>query len=173
MNALLNMDSLLLAGIAVLISVLLLIFAILIYVRQNRLLKRYRMLLSGETGRDLEQLLLQQQEAIARLEGEVAELHHRVAELAEQAKTHVQKVGIVRFNPFPDTGSDLSFAVALLDAEDNGVVVTSLYGRSESRTYAKPLTRGVSRYQLTDEEKEAIQRARSGDLRRQEQVAAR
>lgn len=172
MNQLMD-TSMLLSGIAVLISLIMLTVTILIYVRQNRLLKRYRLLLNGNAGQDLEHLLLQQQETINRLEADVKELNRRVEELAQEAKSHVQKIGVVRFNPFPDTGSDLSFSIALLDGEDNGVVLSSLYGRSESRTYAKPLTGGVSTYQLTGEEKEAIERARTGELRRHDQPARR
>ena len=57
-------------------------------------------------------------------------------------------------------GADLSFSCALLDGQDNGVVVTSLYGRTECRTYAKPIRAGASSYVLTDEEKQALMQAR-------------
>ena len=69
-------------------------------------------------------------------------------------------MGVVRFNAFSNTGSDLSFAVALLDDHDNGVVFCSLFGRSESRVYAKPISKGESSYLLTAEEKEALQKAK-------------
>jgi len=79
--------------------------------------------------------------------------------MCRKEKKHVQKVGVVRFNPFKDIGGDQSFSIALLDEEDNGLVITSLYGREGNRVYAKPIEGGQSKYQLSDEEKEAISRA--------------
>ena len=72
----------------------------------------------------------------------------------------VQKVAIVRYNAFKDVGSDLSFSIALLDNDDNGVVISGLYGRETSTTYAKPIDLGRSPYILTDEEVQAISLAR-------------
>jgi hypothetical protein len=71
----------------------------------------------------------------------------------------VQRVGVVRFDAFEDMGGQLSFATALLDAHGRGVVLSSIHGRREARIYAKPVESGTSRYNLTDEEKEAIKRA--------------
>ena len=64
---------------------------------------------------------------------------------------------MVRFNAFKDVGSDLSFAIALLDRNDNGVVLNGLYGSDSSNIYAKPIKGGVSTYQLSDEEKYALE----------------
>ena len=70
-----------------------------------------------------------------------------------------QKIGIVRYNAFKDTGSDLSFTLALLDKYNNGVVLNGIYARDSSNIYAKPIENGASKYVLSDEEKEAINRA--------------
>lgn len=153
------LDPVLIAVVALVVGFLALILIIVFAARQAKLLKRYRLLLNGNQGQDVEQLLLTQGAAIEQLQSELAQLQRRVDILGTEAKLHVQKVGTVRFCAFPDTGSDLSFAIALLDAGDNGVVLSSLYGRSESRTYAKPILAGKSTYQLSDEEKEAIARA--------------
>ena len=72
----------------------------------------------------------------------------------------LERVGVVRFNPYHDTGGDYSFAVALLDAAGGGVVITGLYHRDRCRVYAKPVATWGSSYTLTDEEREAIARAR-------------
>lgn len=160
-----RIDSLfMMAGAALVICLILFVLTLLIYVRQRRLLTRYRKLLNGESPQDLESMLLEQDRMIRSLEAQVAALERQNASHLEDAKRHVQKVGMVRFNAFPDTGSDLSFAVALLDGEDNGVVLSSLYGRTESRIYAKPIQNGTSTYKLSDEEIEAIQKARAGHL---------
>jgi hypothetical protein len=66
---------------------------------------------------------------------------------------------MVRYNAFPDTGSDQSFSVAMLDADGNGLVLSSLYGRTETRTYAKPVQGGKSTYPLSDEETAALLQA--------------
>jgi hypothetical protein len=131
-----------------------------ILVRQTKLLRRYRLLLNGESGRDLDSILLAQGDDLETLKQAVTALDRRVDTLAAEALNHVQRTGIVRFNAFPDTGSDLSFAIALLDGHDNGFVISSLYGRHESRIYAKPIKAGVSTYTLSEEEKQALAIAR-------------
>ena len=66
---------------------------------------------------------------------------------------------MVRYSAFKDTGSDLSFAVAMLDENNDGVVFNGIYSREMSNIYAKPVKNGVSEYTLSEEEKEAIRRA--------------
>lgn len=91
----------------------------------------------------------------------------RIDELAEKAKNlredgllHVQKIGLVRFNPFEKMGGDQSFTLALLDGQDNGVVISSLHRREETRIYAKTVKKGKKvEYEFSDEEKEAIKKA--------------
>lgn len=72
----------------------------------------------------------------------------------------LQHVGVVRFNPFHDTGGDYSFAVALLDAQGGGVLLTGMYHRDQCRVYAKPVRGWTSEYELTEEERAAIEQAR-------------
>ena len=79
--------------------------------------------------------------------------------LDDNMKKCTQKIGIVRYNAFKDTGSDLSFSLAILDDYNNGVVLNGIYARDSSNIYAKPVENGNSKYVLSDEEKEAINRA--------------
>ncbi len=74
-----------------------------------------------------------------------------------------EKVGIVRYNAFQDTGSDLSFALALLDEKNNGVVLNGIYSREMSNIYAKPVENGKSKYTISEEENLAIEKAINGD----------
>lgn len=83
--------------------------------------------------------------------------------LRRENKFNVQKVGIVRFNPFREVGGDQSFSIAFLDGTDSGVVITSLYTRAENRVYGKPIKAGLSEYLLSEEEKKAIQIAKHGN----------
>lgn len=73
----------------------------------------------------------------------------------------IRNIGIVRFNPFPDAGGDQSFAIALLDSEGSGVVISSLHARTDTRVFAKPVDGGRSRYPLSDEEQDAIRKAQA------------
>ena len=69
------------------------------------------------------------------------------------------KVAIVRFRAFEDMGSDLSYAVAMLDSHNNGVVLSSIFAREDSRSYAKPIVNGTSTYPMTSEEEDALRQA--------------
>jgi hypothetical protein len=72
----------------------------------------------------------------------------------------IHKVGIIRFNPFKDIGGDQSFALALLDGKNSGIVISSLHTREGTRIYSKPIIKGESeKYTLTEEEKQAIKTA--------------
>ena len=160
MAVLFDQDPLTLVLIAIAFCILAIIIMLIVLIRQTVLLRRYRSLLRGHSGANIEELLIQQQEATAQLRTAQEALRRRLLELEDASKRYVQRVGIVRFNAFPDAGADLSFSCAFLDGQDNGVVVTSLYGRSECRTYAKPIRNGSSSYVLTDEEKQALAHAR-------------
>jgi hypothetical protein len=95
----------------------------------------------------------------AELRFDARDLAYEIGELREAVAHAVQRVGIVRFDAFEDLGGQLSFAAALLDAAGDGIVLSSINGRTETRIYAKPVERGSSRYNLSGEEEEAIRRA--------------
>ena len=95
----------------------------------------------------------------------LTDIAKRVDDLDVVAKVAVQHVGLVRFDAFEDMGGHLSFAAAMLDAQGDGFVLTSINGRQETRIYAKPIERGSSHYHLSDEEQEAIRRAISSRYR--------
>jgi hypothetical protein len=83
--------------------------------------------------------------------------------LEKNSKFFLQKVGIIRFNPFPEVGSNQSFSIALLDNNNDGVVITSLYSREGNRVYGKPIKNGISEYSLSKEEIKAIEKAKNQD----------
>ena len=84
----------------------------------------------------------------------------RRLEAAEaQGQRSVQGVGVVRYNPFADTGSNQSFVVAMLDARGDGFVLSSLHSRQQTRVFLKQVTRGKAETALSDEENEAIRKA--------------
>ena len=96
---------------------------------------------------------------LEKLDKEVQDLSRDLDNFKERARANLQKVGMVRFNPFAEVGGDQSFSIALLDENNDGVVLTSHYSREFNRVYAKPIKAGNSRYLLSKEEKEAISRA--------------
>ena len=96
---------------------------------------------------------------LEKLAGDFKKVSQELAELKKNNKKNLQKVGVVRFNPFKEGGGDQSFSIAVLDALDNGFVITSLYSNAANRVYAKPIMNGASSYSLSQEEKEAINKA--------------
>ena len=84
---------------------------------------------------------------------------NRVAVLESALPKDIRKVGLVRYNPFSDAGGDQSFALALLNDHKDGIVLSSLYGREMNRVYAKLIEKGASKYQLSQEELQAIEKA--------------
>jgi|SRR3989344_2356450 len=98
-------------------------------------------------------------EYLKKLEENYQNISHELSVFKEKSKKNLQKMGMVRFNPFPEVGGDQSFSIALLDADNNGFVLTSHYLRESNRVYAKPVELGKSKYQLSKEEEDAINRA--------------
>ncbi len=87
---------------------------------------------------------------------DIKEITKRINSIEEKDKKHVQKVGLVRFNPFSELGGDHSFCLALLDDRDTGVVLTGLHTRERTRIYMKDINNGKSSLELSLEEKKAL-----------------
>ena len=123
------------------------------YVRKNvRAIFR-----SGDT--DLGKVLLELRKNEVAFSEALKEAVARVSNLESELPKDLKRVGLVRYNPFSDAGGDQSFALALLNAQNDGIVLSSLYGREMNRVYAKLIKHGRSQYQLTEEEKKAIESA--------------
>jgi len=126
-------------------------------VKLHRLNLLYRKMMQGSNGESLESMLLARIQDVETLKQTVRGLQSECEKLDAESRKHIQQVGIVRFNAFDNTGSHLSFWVAMLDAAKNGFVLSGIYGREESRVYAKPVLQGESTYTLTKEEKQALE----------------
>lgn len=87
-------------------------------------------------------------------------MHANYVNIEKQLNKCAQRVGIVRYNAFDDVGSDLSFALAILDNEYNGFVLNAIYARNSNNIYAKPIENGTSKYTLSEEEIKAVSRAK-------------
>ena len=110
-------------------------------------------------GKNIEEDLENYMYRVERVERQNAEIISYCKNLDDEVAKCIQKVGIVRYSAFKDTGSDLSFAVAMLNENNDGVVFNGIYSREMSNIYAKPVKNGGSEYTFSEEEKEAIRRA--------------
>lgn len=107
-------------------------------------------------GNNISEMLKEYLEDVELIKRDNSEIKAYYTKLDNDISSCIQKVGLVRYNAFKDVGSDLSFAIAFLDREDNGVVFNGIYGSESSNIYAKPIKQGQSQYQLSDEERYAI-----------------
>lgn len=143
--------------------VLLLAVVAVIFLRLNahlqRLIRRYTQLMKGVDASNLETLIAKQVELTREQEARLSELACACDKLAVMAKKGLQRVGLVRFNAFEGVGGNQSFSLALLDAEGNGFVLSSLFGRSESALYCKAVENGHPVLAASREEEEAIAQA--------------
>ncbi len=110
--------------------------------------------------KDLEQILIDQNRALTKITNELKEQDDSLTRLYKDNRSNIQKVGFIRFNPFGDAGGNMSFTLAMLNAQDDGVIISSLHGREGTRMYAKSVRAGLSESPLTDEEAEAIRDAK-------------
>ena len=145
---------------------LLVIGFIAMIIKLSKLNKKYRDFMKKiGNGKNIEEDLETYMYRVEKVEKQNAEISTYVKNLDEDLTKCIQKVGIVRYNAFKDTGSDLSFALALLDENNNGVVLNGIYSREMSNIYAKPVENGKSNYTVSEEEAQAIQKAMSSENR--------
>lgn len=160
------------SDISVLISIIfnLILFLLLIinFIKLNKIKNNSNEFLRKlGNGKNIQDDLNNYMERVINLEKALSETNSHCNLIDKQVEECLQKVGIVRYSAYKNTGSDLSFAVALLDEKNNGVVFNGIYSREISNTYAKPILEGQSNYTLTDEEKEAVNRAiNNGGIRK-------
>ena len=144
------------------ICLILLIIMLITLSKLKKMQKKYQSFMIKEDV-DVEQLLIHYAEQVKDVVIKQNDLRTQVNLLSNEVKYCTQKVGIVRYNAIEKVGADLSFAIAMLDAQDNGIVLNGIYSRDGSYVYSKPVQDGKSTYQLSDEEKEAIRLAKENN----------
>lgn len=143
--------------ILTIISLISFIGLIVIIIKTNNQNKRYKKMLEKlGNGNNIEQDIITYVEKVENVEKQNEEIINYCQNIDNNIRKCVQKIGMVRYNAFQDTGSNLSFAVALLDAKNTGIVVNGIYSRDCSNIYSKPIENGKSNFVLSEEEKEAI-----------------
>lgn len=142
-----------------------LVLLVLLFVEASqvgRLRKRLDSLTRGADGANLDAVLEAHLDKVFAVAREVEDLAARSAILEAAGRRAIQRVGLVRFNPFEDTGGNQSFAMALTDAAGTGFILSSLHSRTGTRVYAKAITDGRSDGALSDEEQAALRIALTG-----------
>lgn len=126
-----------------------------------KIYSHYTRLIGKSKRDDLKNILDKQLDTMSEVKATLSEVKKRLGGLEAELPNNIRKVGLVRFNPYREVGGNQSFSLALLDDELNGVVISALHGRNNTRIYAKPVLSGKeSRYNLSDEEKEAVKVAK-------------
>jgi hypothetical protein len=127
--------------------------------RTARIEQRFDAVFSDLDSENVSQRLVEYLSTVRQTAREVQRVKSEHDQIMAIMPTAIRHVGLVRFSPFHDTGGDQSFALALLDGRGDGVVITGLHSRADSRLYAKPIEASRSEYALTPEEREAMEAA--------------
>ncbi len=142
------------------ITFILLIAFLVVVAKMSKLNKKYKEFMQKlGNGKNIEEDLENYMYRVERVEKQNGEINRIIKTMDSDLEKCIQKIGIVRYNAFKDVGSDLSFTLAMLDENDNGIVLNGIYSREMSNIYAKPVENGKSNYTLSEEEQEAIKKA--------------
>lgn len=158
LNALSDIQPYIIVGLSVIVFILF-IMLLIMFKSLNRLETRYRKLTRGSNNKNLEEIIVGYLDNIDEIKSLAENIRSENKELENKVKGCIQKVSMLRYKAFEDVGSDLSFSIALLDSNNDGVMLTGIYGRNDSTVYAKPIDKGISRYDLSDEEQEVLDNA--------------
>lgn len=139
-------------GIMAIIIILLFIMVVVLFKAVGRVENRYKKLMKGTSGNNLEKMLLEKLNNIEEANENSKMALKECKRLEIKMKDCLQKVAVMRYKAFENVGSDLSFSIAMLDDKNDGIILTGIYGREESTIYAKPIDEGISRYDLSEEE---------------------
>lgn len=156
----LNIEILILFSINIVFSVILFFLLISNRSKLNRLKRKYNRFMSLEGEKNLEELLDVIIDKTELIINKNKEIDNNIDKIDKKLVKCIQKVGVIRYNAFDNMGSDLSYSIALLDYNDNGVVLSGIYSRDNSSTYVKPINNGESQYKLSDEEVQALDHAK-------------
>jgi hypothetical protein len=162
----LTVDQLTLAllGVAAL-ALISLVLAVVLALRLRRLTRQFAMVRGDAEERDIMQALGGSLQRLDLVDRRIDAVAAGQQELEAIGRFSLQKFALVRYDAFADMGGQMSFSAAFLDDHGDGVVITSINGRSETRTYAKQVHRHDSEHNLSGEERAAIEAARSGQER--------
>ncbi len=140
----------------------LLVACVLLFVKLRALRRSYADVLDPDNTEDVFHALSRHAGELDQLRDDIAVVHGNTEHLRDLLRNTLSRIGVVRYDAFDDMGGALSFSAALLDENADGVVISAINGRTETRTYAKPIRNGASEYNLSPEETTALQHALQG-----------
>jgi hypothetical protein len=138
---------------------ILVLMQILNKIEINRIEKRYKKLMKGTIGKNLEEMIFEYNNKVDKSLDTAKHIEEMYLDIDNRLRKCVQKISVIRYRAFDDVGSDLSYSIAILDDYNNGLVITGIYGRSESTSFTKPIENGISKYDLSEEEKFVLENA--------------
>ena len=141
------------------VCILFIIISIVNFFNMIKIKKRYKLFKMGTNSENLELLLERYIRVVDEIKNKNINIEDRITRVENSILNNIQKVGLKRYNAFSDMSSNLSFSLALLDANNNGVVITELYLRNSSTMYIREIRSGFSDIKLSEEEQEAIKKA--------------
>ncbi|KMO87759.1 hypothetical protein AB840_01145 [Megasphaera cerevisiae DSM 20462] len=147
------------AGIVGLILILLLVYIIILNRRVKNLDEKYVFFMQDETGKSIESKLREDVAELRGLQGALDMIHNTQKDILSVQNHCFRKIGFVKYNAFDNIGNNLSFAFTVLDGKNDGFCLSSVYGRNESRIFAKPIVDGKCLYGMSEEEKESLENA--------------
>ena len=139
--------------------ILLLILVVVLFRSLSKVESKYRKVTRGVNNKNLEEIVVEYLNKVEESKKISEDIKSLYGDMDSRIKECIQKVSVIRYKAFEDVGSDLSFSVAMLDENNDGILLTGIFGRNESTTYAKPIEKGISRYDLSEEEEEALNNA--------------
>lgn len=154
--AFLRENPFLITSILMLLLVVVAALTLMLLFKVQKLRSQYERLISGVSEQNVEEVLIDYLKSTKGLETRTKALEEKTRSIEAESRTHLQNIGIVRFNAFEGVGGDQSFSIAMLDDSRKGITLTGIFGHADTRVYAKPIEDGISRYTLTPEENEAI-----------------
>lgn len=147
-------------GIATIVLVIaLLVYCVILHIRLGSLKKKYDFFMQGDNGASLERKLSVEVSEIRDAAKGLETMMTEQAAIRNIQSNTIQKIGFIKYNAFENIGNDLSFALTLLDGNNNGICISSIYGRNESRIFSKPIVKGKSLVSLSQEELESLNEA--------------
>lgn len=137
-------------------------FSLIIYTYM--LSQRLKSLFRGQNGKSLENIIHDTNKKLDQLNTLTSENSKGIIHLSNKLRSRVRNISTIRFKPFEDAGSNQSFAIAIVDDESNGVILSSLYTRERMSVFAKPVKNGKSEFELTNEEKSVLESAKNDTI---------
>lgn len=153
-----NMEAIIIT-LAIICLMLFIMILVIVY-NLSKVQKKYNQFVEGTDSKNIEQLLNECLKGNKKLDEEQKQINGKIDDIQRDLKKCIKKSGMIRFNPFEEMGGDQCFAIALLNEEDDGFVLTGILSREGSYIYAKPIENGESTYRISDEELKAIQKSK-------------